>query len=86
MTRELLLARGLIEALVDADASRDAAHGAAMEFAEIAARLEFEEGRTVPIETFEMLTAEDLTPSAWLYPLENRPNVASGARPAGQAT
>lgn len=72
MTSELLLSRRLLEALVDPDASRAESDGAGIEFAELAARLGVEPGRTLPIETFDGMESDDLSPSAWLYLLENR--------------
>lgn len=72
MTIELLLGRRLLEALVDPDASRAESDGAGIEFAELAARLSVEPGHTLPIETFDGMRSDDLSPSAWLYLLENR--------------
>lgn len=72
MTSELLLGRRLLEALVDPDASRAESDGAGIEFAELAARLSVEPGHTLPIETFDGMRSDDLSPSAWLYLLENR--------------
>lgn len=71
MSREILLARRLLEAVVDPDAPLMAAEEAGVELAEVSARLEMAAGR-LPIDTFEGLKAEDLSPSAWLLLLEGR--------------
>jgi hypothetical protein len=73
MTRELLLARRLLEAVVDPELSVFEAEDASIELAELTARLGVPAGRTLPIETFEGMAADDLSPSAWLHLLENRP-------------
>ena len=71
MTSELLLARRLLEAVVDPDAPRTVADEAAAELAEVSVRLGVPAGRALPIETFEGMRADDLSPAAWLYLLEN---------------
>ncbi len=73
MTRELLLARRLLEAVADPDASTVEAEQAGVEMAELLARLGVEPGRLFAIETFEGLQAQDFSPSAWLYLLETLP-------------
>ena len=70
MTRELLLARRLLEAVVDLNAPRALADEAAVELAEVGVRLDVPPGRVLPIETFEGMRADDLSPAAWLYLLE----------------
>lgn len=70
MTSELLLARRLLEAVVDPDARRTMADEAAAELAEVTMRLEVS-GHTLPIRSFEGIRADDLSPEAWLYLLEN---------------
>lgn len=74
MTFELLLARRLLEAVVDPDASRQAAEEAAAELIEVNARVGVPPGRPLRVETFEGMRADDLSPAAWLYLLENRHN------------
>ena len=71
MTSELLLARRLLEAVVDPDAPRTVADEAAAEMAEVSVRLGVPPGRALPIETFEGMRADDLSPAAWLYLLES---------------
>ena len=71
MTSELLLARRLLEAVVDPDAPRTVADEAAAELAEVSVRLGVPPGRALPIETFEGMRADDLSPAAWLYLLES---------------
>ena len=71
MTSELLLARRLLEAVVDPDAPRTVADEAAAELAELSVRLGVPPGRALPIETFEGMRADDLSPAAWLYLLES---------------
>ena len=44
---------------------------AAAELAEVNARLGVPPGRSLPIETFEGMRADDLSPAAWLYLLES---------------
>ena len=70
MTLELLLARRLLEAVVDLDAPRTLADEAAVELAEVSVRLGVPTGRVLPIQTFEGMRADDLSPAAWLYLLE----------------
>ena len=71
MTSELLLARRLIEAVVDPDSPRTVGDEAAAELAEVSTRLDVSSGRALPIETFEGMRADDLSPAACLYLLEN---------------
>jgi len=71
MTSELLLARRLLEAVVDPDSPRTVGDEAAAELAEVSIRLDVSPGRALPIETFEGMRADDLSPAAWLYLLEN---------------
>lgn len=70
MTSELLLARRLLEAVVDLDAPPRVAEEAAVELAEVSVRLGVPPGRLLPIETFEGMRADDLSPAAWLFLLE----------------
>ncbi|HEY5793677.1 MAG TPA: hypothetical protein VIU82_01580 [Bosea sp. (in: a-proteobacteria)] len=69
MTREILLARRLLEAVVDPDAPLAAVEAAGVELAEVSLRLGRPGGR-LPVDTFEGLAAEDLSLSAWLLLLE----------------
>lgn len=73
MSRELLLARRLIEAAVDPYASPVESEGAASEIAAFAARSGAREkgGYPVNVEHFERIGANDLSPMAWLLLLEN---------------
>ena len=71
MTSELLLARRLLEAVVDPDAPPTVADEAAAELAEVNVRLGLPPGRTLSIETFDGMRADDMSPAAWLYLLEN---------------
>ena len=70
MTSELLLARRLLEAVVDLDVPPRVAEEAAVELAEVSVRLGVPPGRLLPIETFEGMRADDLSPAAWLFLLE----------------
>ena len=74
MTLELLLARRLLEAVVDLDGPQTLADEAAVELAEVGVRLGVPPGRVLPIETFVGMRADDLSPAAWLYLLEGRVN------------
>ena len=71
MTSELLLARRLLEAVVDPDAPRPVADEAAAELAEVSVRLGVPPGYALFIETFKGMQADDLSPAAWLYLLES---------------
>ena len=71
MTSELLLARRLLEAVVDPDAPRSVADEAAEELAEVSVRLGGPPGYALFIETFKGMQADDLSPAAWLYLLES---------------
>ena len=70
--RELLLARRLLEAVADPDATRAAVEEAGAELAEIQARLRIPGGRLLGIESFEGLAPADLSPQAWLLVLDTR--------------
>ena len=71
MTSELLLARRLLEAVAGPEEPRMAADEAAAELAEVSVRLGVPPRRGLFIETFEGMTADDLSPAAWLYLLES---------------
>ena len=71
MTSELLLARRLLEAVVNPEAPRTVAEEAAAELAEVSDRLGVPPGRALPIETFEGMRVDDLSPAAWLYLLDS---------------
>ena len=70
MTLELLLARRLLEAVVDLDAPGTLSDEAAVELTEVSVRLGVPHGRVPPIETFQGMRAGDLSPAVWLYLLE----------------
>ncbi len=72
MTSQLLLARRLLEAVVDPDTSARESDEAAIELAEVRARIGVAAGRTLSIDTFEGMEPDDLSPFAWLYLLENQ--------------
>ena len=72
MTSEPLLARRLLEAVGDPEAPRTVADEAAAELPEVSVRLGVPPSRALPIETFEGMRADDLSPAAWLYLLEYR--------------
>lgn len=71
MNFELLLARRLIEAVVDPDAPRTVADEAAAELAEVSVRLGVSPSRALAIETYDGMRPNDLSHAAWLYFLEN---------------
>lgn len=72
MTRDILLARRLLEAVADPDASVAEADGAGIELAELSARLDLPAGRLFSGATFDGLKPQDLSPAAWLLLLETR--------------
>lgn len=72
MSRELLLARRLFEAAADPDADRQSAEDAAFELAQVFGRTEVPAGRGLPVASFAEMTADDLSPHAWLLLLESR--------------
>ena len=64
MTYELLLARRLLEAVADPDATLAAAKEAVAELVEANARHGVAPGRTILIPTFKGMRPQDLSPAA----------------------
>ncbi len=73
MSRDLLLARRLFEAVADPNADRQSAEEAGSELVEILGRINAGPGRGVPVTSFEDMRVGDLSPHAWLLLLESRP-------------
>lgn len=73
MSRELLLARRLLDAVSDPYASPVDADGAAVELAVFSARFQRPEGSGYPVQVgeFAHVDAHDLNPGTWLLLLEN---------------
>lgn len=72
MTRDLFLARHLLEAVVDPDGSIAQIDNAASELAQFNARFGIEAGHGFPVGNFAQIRAADFSPSVWLYLLESR--------------
>ena len=63
MSRDLLLARRLFEAVADPDADRRSAEEAGSELVEILGRIDAGPGRGLPVTTFEDMRVGDLSPT-----------------------
>lgn len=72
MSRDLLLARRLFEAVADPDSDRRSAEEAGSELVEILSRIDAGSGRGLPVTSFEDMRVGDLSPHAWLLLLESR--------------
>ena len=73
MSRDLLLARRLFEAVADPNADRQSTENAGSELVEVLSRIGVGPGRSIPVRSFEGMRADDLSPHAWLLLLESRP-------------
>lgn len=72
MSRDIFLARRLLEAIADPDASMAEVDGAGIELAELGARLDLPEGHLFSGTSLKDLKPHDLSPAAWLLLLESR--------------